>query len=109
MQGCLLPARIGIAIAADVLDFGCDVLGRARACALERHVLNHVREAGLLRTLVTRAATDPDTQGRALQMRHGVRGDDKSVLKFGNFDAHDVPVRSRTKVLTAPTSFGSTV
>lgn len=45
-ENSAIKRSVGIDIAADILNFLCDLVGRARACALKKHVLQNVGETG---------------------------------------------------------------
>ena len=95
-----------------------------RRRALERHVLDEVREAVLVGALVARARSDPDAERRGRDVRHRLGGDGEAVGEardVGSADrrSREMPVhaaaprmaraRSRMKLSTAAWSFGSTV
>ena len=71
----VLRAGGGIEVAADRLDLLGDLPRGPARRALERHVLEQMRDAVLVRLLVAAAGTDPDAERGAFEMRHGV-GDD---------------------------------
>ncbi len=58
-----LDAGLGVEVAADVLDRLGDVARAAPARALERHVLEQVRQSVLRDGLVARAGGDEDADG----------------------------------------------
>ena len=65
----------GIEIAADRLDLLGDLARGAPRGALERHVLEQMRDAMLVGLLVAAAGPDPDAERGGVQMRHRVGGD----------------------------------
>ena len=73
--GGLVTGR-GVEIAADRLDLLGDLARGAPRRALERHVLEQMRDAVLVGALVAAAGADPDAERGALEMRHRV-GDDR--------------------------------
>ena len=54
--------------------------------ALEEHVLDEVRDAGLLGGLVARAARQPDADGDRTHMRHPLGGEADTVGQHGATD-----------------------
>jgi len=76
--GRALDARRGIEVAADRLDLLGDLPRGAARRALERHVLEEMRNAVLVLALVAAARADPDAERGALQVRHRV-GDDREA------------------------------
>ena len=77
-----LDAGRRIEVAADRLDLLGDLARGAVRGALERHVLEEMRDAVLVRVLVAAAGADPDAERGAFQMRHRV-GDDRRDRKAG--------------------------
>ena len=73
--GGAFDAGRGVEVAADRLDLLGDLPRGAPRRALERHVLEQMRDAVLVGVLVAAAGADPHAERGALQMRHGV-GDD---------------------------------
>src|SRR5262249_30334548 len=110
-----LDAGRSVELAAHRLDFFGDLPRRAPRRSLERHVLEEMRDALLVRLLVAAAAADPHAERRGLEMRHRVGDDDEPGTKSGDVDAHAaLPSRaarltSRTRRSTAAGSGGSTV
>ena len=78
----------GVEVAADRLDLLGDLARGAPRRALERHVLEQMRDAVLVRPLVAAAGADPDAERGGFQMRHRVGHDDKPGRKTRDFDAH---------------------
>ena len=72
----------------DRLDLLGNLARGAPRRALERHVLEQMRDAVLVRPLVAAAGTDPDAERGGLQMRHRVGHDDETRGKTRDFDAH---------------------
>ncbi len=60
----------GIEVAADRLDLLDDLARGAPRRALERHVLEQMRDAVLVRLLVAAADAGPDAERRGLEMGH---------------------------------------
>ena len=77
-----------IEVAADRLDLLGDLARAAARGAFERHVLEQMRDAMLVRPLVAAAGADPYAERGGLQMRHRVGHDDKASGKTRDFDAH---------------------
>src|SRR5439155_277846 len=65
-------------LATDRFDLAGNVGGGTGARAFEGHVLEKVRQAVLVLLLRARAGADPDAQGSALQVLHGVGDDSQS-------------------------------
>ena len=78
----------GVEIAADRLDLLGDLARGAPRGALERHVLEQMRNAVLVRPLVAAAGADPDAERGGLQMRHRIGHHDEAGGKTRDFDAH---------------------
>ncbi len=78
----------GVEVAADRLDFLDDLARRAPRGALERHMLEEMRDAVLVRLFVTAADAGPYPERRGLQMRHGVGDHRQAGGKLGNIDTH---------------------
>ena len=78
----------GIEIAADRLDILGDLTRGPPRGALERHVLEQMRNAMLVRLLVAAAGADPDAERSGLQMRHRVSHDRETTGQTRDFDAH---------------------
>ena len=103
-----------IEFAADRLDLFRDGNGRAPCGALERHVLEEMRDAVLVRRFVACPGTNPDPERNRLDVRHVMRHDPQAVGKrrdVGEAARHarpPKPLRCATKSFTALRSFGST-
>jgi hypothetical protein len=78
----------GVEIAPDRLDFLDDFARRAPRGALERHVLEQMRDAVLVGLFVATADPGPHPEGGGFQMRHGIGDDGKAGGKLGDIDAH---------------------
>src|SRR5690606_39681969 len=79
---------IGVEVAANRLDRLGDGLGGAGPGALERHVLEQVRDAVDLCRLVARADADPDAERDAFHRVHAVAGDGEAVGEAADRNAH---------------------
>ncbi len=77
-----------VEVAADRLDLLGDLARAAPGCALERHVLEQMRDAVLVGALVAAAGADPDAERCRLQMRHRIGHDHQAGGKTRDFDAH---------------------
>jgi hypothetical protein len=103
-----LKARRGVDVAAHRLDLLGDLARATALGALERHVLQEMRDAVLVGLLVAAAGADPHAKRRGLQMRHAVGGDREAGGKTRNFNGHAAaPSRAarlaaRMKRSTAP-------
>ena len=71
--------REGVELAADRIHLLRDVLCRAGGRALEEHVLDKVRDAGVLARLVARAAREPDADRHRSDVRHRLGDETKAV------------------------------
>ena len=69
------------------IDLG-DLARGAALGALERHVLEQMRDAVLVRQFVAAARADPDAERDGLQMRHAVGDDRQARRQLGDFNAH---------------------
>ncbi len=78
----------GVEVAADRLDLLRDLPRGAALRALERHVLEKMRDAVFLLLLVAAAGADPDAERGGLEMRHGVGHHRETGRKTGQFDTH---------------------
>ena len=78
----------GIEIAADRLDLLDDFARAAPGGALERHVLEQMRDAVLVGLFVAAADPRPHPERRGLQMRHGVGDHRQAGGKLGDIDTH---------------------
>ncbi len=83
-----LDAGGGIEIAADRLDLLGDLARGSRRGALERHVLEQMRNAMLVGLLVAASNPGPYAERSRLQMRHGVGDDREAGRKLGDIDTH---------------------
>ena len=78
-----LLAGEGVQVAADRIHLAGDVLRRARARALEEHMLDKVRDAVGLRRLAARAAFDPHSHGHRTHILHALGQHDQAVRQYG--------------------------
>ncbi len=78
----------GIEIAADRLDLLGDLAGRTPPRALERHVLEKMRNAVLVMKLVAAAGSDPYAERCRLQMRHGIGHHADAGFQGRHFNTH---------------------
>ena len=105
----------GVEIAADRLDFLDDLARGAPGRALEGHVFQKMRDAVLVRLLVTAADAGPDAERRGFQMRHGVGDDGQAGRQLGYVNAHPATpcfaarLTERTNCSTSAESFFITV
>ncbi len=83
-EGGLFARGIGVEVAADRFDLLGDGERVAPLGALERHVLEKVRDAVEFAPLVARAGVDPDADRRGLETRHVDGGDPKAVFECGD-------------------------
>jgi len=83
-----LDAGRGVEVAADRLDLLGDLAGGAPRRALERHVLEQMRDAVLVTMLVAAARSDPHPERGGLQMRHLVGDDHEPGRQLGDFHGH---------------------
>ena len=88
-----LLAGIGVDVAADVLDLLGDPPRGPGRRALERHVLEEVRDAVLLDPLVPAAGGEEDADRGRAQPRHRLDGDPEAVRQLVDLDAssHRLP------------------
>ena len=91
----------GVHLAADRLDLLGDVERRARLRALERHVLEQMRQAVLVLLLGARAGADPDAEGGALELVHRMGDDREAGLETRLANGHDVKLSSEMARLCA--------
>lgn len=75
----LLTARVRVQVRAEVLDLELEAVLGALPGALERHVLEEVRNARGRRRLGARASVDPDADGRRLGVRRRLGRDGEPV------------------------------
>ena len=80
------PRRVGVEVAADVFDFLGDGLGVAALGALERHMLQEMRDAVDVGVLVPRADLDPGAQRHGLDLVHRIGNDAQAVGEIGDGD-----------------------
>ena len=73
----------GVQVAADRVHLAGNVLGRARAGALEKHVLDKVRDAVGLGGLAAGAGLDPHAHGHRTQMFHALGQNNQAVRQYG--------------------------
>src|SRR5690606_4037363 len=78
----------GVEIAANRLDCLGNLARGAALGALEGHVLEKVRNAVLVRRLVTAAGANPNAERGGLQVRHAVGHDSQAGRQFGDFNGH---------------------
>jgi hypothetical protein len=83
-----LDPGAGVEIAADGFDLLGDLPRGATRRSFERHVLEEMRDAVLVRLLVAAAARHPAAERGGLQVRHPVGDHDQSGRETGDFDAH---------------------
>ena len=83
-----LGAGRGVEIAADRLDLLGNLPGAAPPRALERHVLEEMRNAMLVAALVAAAGIDPNAERGGLEMRHRVGHDGDAGCQGGDRYAH---------------------
>ena len=86
--GGRLDAGRGVDLAADRFDLLGDLDRRAGLGALEGHVLEEMREAVLLLALGARAGADPDAEGGALELVHGMGDDAETGRKTRDANRH---------------------
>ena len=86
--GRVLGAGRGVEIAADRLDLLGDLPRGAPPRALERHVLEEMRDAVLVAPFVAAAGIDPDAERGGLEMRHRVGHDIDAGFQGRHRDAH---------------------
>ena len=85
--GGLLARGVGVDVAADRLDLLGDLRGRAALGALERHVLEEVRDAVLRSALVARAGGDIGAERDGLDAVHPLGDDGQAGLQPRNLHA----------------------
>ena len=98
--GRLLARRVGVELAADILDLLGDAEGGAPLGALEQHVLDEMRHAVDARGLVARADPDPAAERDRLHAGHRVGGDAQPVRQRGHADAHAASLAARARATT---------
>ena len=82
----IFDAGGGVDVAAHILDVLGDLPGRAAGRALERHVLDEMRQSVLVRLLVTGAGADPDPKGRGGDFGHSFGCDREAIRKPRDVD-----------------------
>ena len=80
--GRRLAGRVGVQVAADILDLFRDGEGRPARRALERHMLEKMGDAVLGLRLIPAARSDPDADGGGAEAGH-VFGDDAEPVGEG--------------------------
>jgi len=103
-----LAPRVGVDVAAHVLDRLSDLQRRPPLGPLERHVFQEMRDAVLLGRFVPAACQDPDADGRGFQPWHGFGHHAQAVGQGIEADSHRVR-RLRIRVSMALRSFGTSV
>ena len=88
VEGCLLPAGVGVEEAADGFHLDGDVAGGAALGALEGHVLEHVGHTHHGLGFLAGAGIDPDADEGTFQLRHWISYDHQPIGKFANFYIH---------------------
>ena len=78
--------RERIDLAADRIDLLRDFFGAPSRSALEEHVLDEVRDAGMFGGFVTRSARQPDADGDRPNVWHPLGGEADTVGKHGSAD-----------------------
>src|SRR6185312_7085479 len=104
-----LDPGLRVEVAPDILDRLRDLAGASPAGALERHVLDEMREPVLVRALVAGSRGDEDPDRRRLHMGAGLGDDRQPRGKVCDLSAH-AAARAvwRTKSATARRSLGRT-
>ncbi len=103
-----LAARVGVDVAAHVLDFLGDLQRGAPLGPLEGHMLEKMRDAVLFQPLMPPAGLDPDADRGGFQPRHEFRNDAEPVGQGMQLDGHCASL-SRIRVWIAARSFGTSV
>ena len=85
MESRLLATGIGVQHPTDRFDLLGDGAGAALLGALEGHMLKQVGNAHLAGLFVAAAGIDPDAQGGAFKLTHGVADHRQAIGKFGYF------------------------
>src|SRR5439155_21855678 len=70
-----------VELSTDGIDLLRDAFGRARACPLEEHVLDKVRDAALLGGFMARASCEPDADADGAHLSHALGQDAKAVVE----------------------------
>ncbi len=84
--GRLLTRRIGVDVAADILDFFRDARRAAALRALEGHMFEKMRNAVFFGGFITRAGGDIGAEGNGFDAFHPFGHDGKAIGKGGNGD-----------------------
>ena len=110
----VLDTRRGVEVSAHGLDFLGDLARGTATRSFECHVFEQMRDAVLVRLLITRPSPHPDSERSRAEMRHAVGDDCQSVRQFLEDRAHaSAPaaarLRSSTKRATASALAGSLV
>src|SRR6185437_8217179 len=104
-----LDPGLRVEVAPDILDRLRDLAGASPAGALERHVLDEMREPVLARALVAGSCCDEDSDRRRLHMGAGLDDDREPRGKVCHLNAHATTrVVRRTKSATARRWLGRT-
>ncbi len=85
---CPFDAGLCVQVAANVLDRLGDLAGASAARALERHMLDEMREPLLARELVARSRADEYADRRRLHMGRRLGDDGEPRGKARNLNAH---------------------
>ena len=94
VAGALL-AGAGVYVAAEALDLLRDLGGGAAACALEKHVLEEMADAGLARALAAAADGRPDAEADAGHVRQLGRGQSEPIGQSGDM-IHSLSISAST-------------
>jgi hypothetical protein len=98
-HACIVGGRFGgggsVQLAADILDLLGDVAGASPGRALERHVLEKMGDPVLVFRLVAGTRLDPDAEGDALQMGHGLGYYRQPGCEPGHLYIHRLSFRRR--------------
>ncbi len=103
-----LDAGGGVEIATNGLNLFSNLARTAAGSALERHVLQKMRDTVLLGSFMPAAGRNPDAERCRLQVRHLVRHHGQSGWETGNLDTH-AAAPSRATRLTLEMKFSTTV
>src|SRR5437764_5423849 len=111
-----LARGVGVQVAADRLDLLGDRAGAAPLGALERHVLEEMRDAVDLGRLMASADLDPDAERDGIDRLDAIGDDAQAIGELSERYGHAAPQLgcarrewARTKRATAPASLGRTV
>ncbi len=86
--GRRLEPGSGVEFPSNRLDLLCDILGRPRCGALERHMFEEMREPVLILALMARPGIHPHPERTRLQMRRRLGHDDQTIREPRNFSTH---------------------